>query len=361
MTDSNADTNDELNGINIVPSRSEILFMLGCKDTNPNGNPQSTSNRPRIDPITNQVVITDVRLKRYARDQLDEDGHGVYIRNASDDEGFSKTREALIKDCVSATDPEEVGPDMLNELLDGASDIRMFGATLSLNTDDDDLVEELAEVLPSEFTGPIQFSPGRSIHPVVENEESKSLTSVIATGEGKEQGGYDLDDHRIKYALVPFHGVVNENSAQNTRLTESDVKRLDTLLWRSIKNQTNTRSKKGQEPRLYLRVEYNEDSFQIGLDSLIDMGETSKPAEELRNITDAAIDMSNVVGQLDQHADHIDTVHVRASDLLDIEIDGEDGNAEFLYDALRDAVGTDSVHVVDVYDEYEATLPDSDD
>jgi hypothetical protein len=30
---------------------------------------------------------------------------------------------------------------------------------------------------------------------------------------------------------------------------------------------------------------------------------------------------------------------------------------EALYDRLRDALGPDSVHVIDVYDEYEATLP----
>lgn len=358
MTDNTTTYDNESSETKIVKNRSEILFLIGCKYCNPNGNPFSTSNRPRIDPITNQVIITDVRLKRYIRDQLDEDGHGVYIRNDSDN-GFSKTRESLIKDCVSVTDPDNVDSDMLNELLDGASDIRMFGATLSLNTDDDDLVEAIAEELPSEFTGPIQFSPGRSPHAVVENRESKSLTSVIATGEGKKQGGYDLDDHRIKYAIVPFHGVVNENSAVNTRLTETDVQRLDSLLWRSIKNQTNTRSKKGQEPRLHLRVEYKENSFQIGLGSLIEMGESSKPDEELRNITDAALDLSDVIGQLDQHAAHIDTVHVRASDLLTMEINGESGNAEFLYDALRDAVGDDAVHVVDVYNEHESTLPET--
>ena len=36
-------------------------------------------DRPRKDPVTDQAIVTDVRLKRYLRDQLEEDGYGVYI------------------------------------------------------------------------------------------------------------------------------------------------------------------------------------------------------------------------------------------------------------------------------------------
>jgi CRISPR/Cas system type I-B associated protein Csh2 (Cas7 group RAMP superfamily) len=64
------------------------------------------------------------------------------------------------------------------------------------------------------------------MHAVNENEEHDSLTSVIATQKVKEQGGFDLDDHRIQYGLIRFHGLVDEHGAEDTKLTTKDVERL---------------------------------------------------------------------------------------------------------------------------------------
>jgi hypothetical protein len=66
-----------------VTNRSEIVFLYDAEDTNPNGNPLSANDRPRIDETTGKAVVTDVRLKRYLRDQLDDDDYGIYIRNPS--------------------------------------------------------------------------------------------------------------------------------------------------------------------------------------------------------------------------------------------------------------------------------------
>src|SRR5699024_7864149 len=239
----------------IVENRSEIVFLYDAVDANPNGNPLSGANRPRKDPVTDQAVVTDVRLKRYLRDQLEDDGHGVYITSTRNSE-YAKTREEMLKNSLGITDPEEVGEDAFDGFLDNAVDARYFGATLSIDTSDDEIIEAVEDQLPDHLTGPVQFSPGKSLHPVVENEEYNSLTSVIGTQAEKDQGGFDRDDHRLKYALIGIHGLVDEHGAENTNLSENDVKRLDTLCWRSIKNQTITRSKVGQEPRLYLRVEY---------------------------------------------------------------------------------------------------------
>jgi len=51
-------------------------------------------------------------------------------------------------------------------------------------------------------------------------------------------------------------GLVDNHGAESTNLSETDVKRLDSLCWRALKNQTTSRSKLGQEPRLYVRPEY---------------------------------------------------------------------------------------------------------
>jgi CRISPR-associated protein Csh2 len=357
----------DTNPSDTVQNRSEIVFLYDAVDANPNGNPLSGSNRPRIDPQTQQAIVTDVRLKRYLRDQLDDDGHGVYIRNVQE-EGEQYTRAYLLEDRLKAVEPDdydlddEEGADqfreaVFGEYLDESVDVRYFGATMSVETDN-----VYAEHLPDHFTGPVQFSPGKSMHAVNENEEYDSLTSVIATQEGKEQGGFDLDDHRIQYGLIRFHGLVDEHGAADTKLTAADVERLDTLCWRALKNQTISRSKVGQEPRLYARVEYAEESFHLGgLDKDLALDEdVSDPDEELRNVRDLAVDVGDFVGRLAGASEQVERVRVVASDVLQLSYGGELGGPDLLYDALRDAVGDEAVEVVDVYEEYPETLPGGD-
>lgn len=349
-----------------VQNRSEIVFLYDAVDANPNGNPLSGANRPRIDPQTQQAIVTDVRLKRYLRDQLDDDGHGVYIRNVNE-EGTQYTRGKLVEDRLKTVEPDEYDlgdddaegdqfrEDVFGTFLDNSADVRYFGATMSLDTDD-----AYAKHLPDHFTGPVQFSPGKSMHAVNENEEYDSLTSVIATQEGKEQGGFDLDDHRIQYGLIRFHGLVDEHGAEDTKLTTEDVERLDSLCWRSIKNQTISRSKVGQEPRLYCRVEYAEDSFHLGgLDKDLALdADRSEPAEELRNVRDLVVDIDAFVRRLENASDRIERVRVVASDVLGLSHGDEVGGPEVLYDAIEGAVGTNAIEVVDVYEEHAALRPD---
>jgi len=347
----------------IVSNRSEIVFAYDAVDANPNGNPLSGADRPRIDPQTDQAIVTDVRLKRYLRDQLEDDGHGVYIRNVNK-EGEQSTRADLLEarlkdidldkyDLDDEDEAQEFRENVFGEFLDESADVRYFGATMSVDTDN-----EYASALPDHFTGPVQFSPGKTLHAVNENEEYNSLTSVIATGEDKQQGGFDLDDHRIQYGFIVFHGLVDEHGAEDTKLKESDVQRLDSLCWRAIKNQTISRSKVGQEPRLYVRVEYDRESFHLGgLNEDLDNG-SEVPDDELRNVRDFRLDVTSFLNRLENASDRIDTVHVAASNVLEVTNDGETGREQFLYDALRDAVGSDSVRIVDVYDEAAETRPE---
>jgi CRISPR-associated protein Csh2 len=346
------------NDTNSVENRSEIVFLYDAVDANPNGNPLSGSNRPRIDPQTRQAIVTDVRFKRYLRDQLDDDGHGVYIRNVQE-EGEQYTREKLLEDRLKEVDlddiPEEdLADEVFGTFLDNSADVRYFGATMSV-----DAADKYVEHLPNHFTGPVQFSPGKSMHAVNENEEYDSLTSVIATQENKAQGGFDLDDHRIQYGLIRFHGLIDEHGAEDTNLTTEDIERLDTLCWRAIKNQTISRSKVGQEPRLYLRVEYGADSFHLGgLDKDLELNKDhTKPDDELRNIRDLTLSVDTLVSRLEKNADRIERVHVVVSDVMPLSYNDEVGGPEVLYGALEDAFGRESVHIVDVYEEHLATLP----
>jgi len=101
------------------------------------------------------------------------------------------------------------------------------------------------------------------------------------------------------------------------------VERLDTLCWRALKNQTTSRSKLGQEPRLYLRAEYESENYHIGgLHELLDLGEDS--ADSLRSVNDVVVDASDLVAALNNASDRIKTLHVVADDRINLEVDGDD-------------------------------------
>jgi CRISPR-associated protein Csh2 len=158
--------------------------------------------------------------------------------------------------------------------------------------------------------------------------------------------------------LIRFHGLVDEHGAEDTKLTQADVERLDTLCWRALKNQTISRSKVGQEPRLYCRVEYAEESYHLGgLDKDLHLDESeSKPDEKLRNVRDLTLEVDDFVNRLSGASDRIERVRIVASDILPVSYDGETGGPQILYDALESEIGTDSVELIDVYDEYTNTL-----
>lgn len=334
-----------------TPNRSELLFVYDAQDCNPNGNPIG-DNRPRRDPDTGQGIVTDVRLKRYLRDQLLDDGYDIYVKKV---DGESKTRTTLIKDILDmvgdADEIEEV-EDLGTDFLEAATDVRYFGATLSFEASDDEEDEAfragLNDALPNHYQGPVQFLPAKSLNEVEENEEYDSLTSVISTGEENRQGGFDLDDKRIKYGIFPFWGLVDNNGAESTQLTQEDVERLDTLCWRALKNQTTSRSKLGQEPRLYLRVEYAEGNYHIGgLHEMLELAEDS--AAPLRSVGDVVVDMTDLVAALDNASERIEQLHMVSDDRLSVEIDGESMRGDKLADHLESQ--GHSVHRIDVIEE----------
>lgn len=334
-----------------LDNRSELLFVYDAQDCNPNGNPIG-DNRPRRDPDTGRGIVTDVRLKRYLRDQLLDDGYDIYVKKVN---GQSRTRTHLIKNVLDGISDAEDVEDVENlgeEFLQAATDVRYFGATLSFEAsdveEDEAFREALNSVFPNHYQGPVQFLPAKSLNEVEENEEYDSLTSVISTGEENRQGGFDLDDKRIKYGIFPFYGLVDNNGATSTKLSEEDVERLDTLCWRALKNQTTSRSKLGQEPRLYVRVEYNEADYHIGgLQDMVTLGTESD--QPLRSITDVNVDVTPLINALDRASEQVETIHVVGDDRLTLEIDGESRSADTLGDYL--AKQGHSVHEIDVIEE----------
>ena len=282
-----------------VKNRSEILFLYDVKDSNPNGDPLD-GNKPRIDEETMTNLVTDVRLKRTVRDYLDQYRRiPIFIKKSTDENGKRKTKEALL---------DEAGIDSAEKLLAKYIDMRMFGATAAVK-------ENIIT-----FTGPIQFKIGRSLHRV--KLEYIKGTTVMPSKEDKTMGTF-TEMYVLPYSLICFYGIVNENAAKDTGLTEEDVKILLDGLWNGTKNLI-TRSKVGQMPRLLLKVNYKEKNYHIGdLSALLKL-ESGLRGEEIRDTADYTINASPLVKALNDNRDKVKDVELAADPALRFTFTGKE-------------------------------------
>jgi len=234
--------------------RREFLFLYDCKHSNPNGDPDQ--NQPRIDPATGKCYVTDVRLKRFIRD---------YLSATLGEDQILVTRlgnvPVTIKDRVAARFKDSALPDdpaaVQQALCETFVDLRLFGSPLAFN------LTKKGDKLPS-LTGPIQISFGESLHAV--HPVNVRGTSTFTADSEKAQGTF-TDVTILPYALIGFHGVLNETAAAHTGLSEDDVALFQTALWKSVREapSANTRSKTGQQPQLLLTITYQPGSaYHIG-------------------------------------------------------------------------------------------------
>jgi CRISPR-associated protein Csh2 len=317
-----------------IDNRSELVFLYDAVDTNPNGDPLTEENRPRVDDYTGEGIVSDVRLKRVVRDALDRRGETILIKASGETGRDDKDdRYAAIKEEMRPL-MEEDGPNMTEEeaFLATATDVRLFGESMTFDSP-----------ISGSYTGPVQFNFGRTMHAV--NETSHGKTSVVAADseEGdRTEGGNMFTEYRLDYALVRFHGVINEHNAAETGLSEEDVELLEDGLWHGTRNETNTASKQGHEPRLLVRVEYAEDDWHIGDLHRSFAAEPDEMAERaMRDVTDAIVDANEFVSLLDAHGEKIEAVHVRASRRLRVRVGDVDGGAFDLEQAMHDALGSE--------------------
>ncbi|MDG5762059.1 type I CRISPR-associated protein Cas7, partial [Natronococcus sp. A-GB1] len=164
-----------------VDNRSEIVFLYDAVDTNPNGNPLTEENRPRIDDFTGEAIVTDVRLKRVVRDYLDRQGETILIKASGEVGRDDKNdRYAVIHDEMEPL-MEEDGPSMSEEdaFLAVATDVRLFGESMTFDSP-----------VTESYTGPVQFNFGRSMHAVSESSHGKISVVAASSEEGnRSQGG----------------------------------------------------------------------------------------------------------------------------------------------------------------------------
>jgi CRISPR-associated protein Csh2 len=279
---------------NTIKNRSELLFLYDVKYANPNGDPMD-ANRPRMDEDTKHCLVTDVRLKRTIRDYLmnngfagDKNGKGdIFIR---DEDGRPVTGA---KRGESYKDKDEFKKKFI--------DVRLFGGVSAVGKK------------KFNFTGPVQFGMGKSLHPVKENFIKG--TGAFATKEGADQRTF-REEYNITYGLIGFHGIINENAANHTDLTDGDVSELLDGIWHGTKELI-SRSKKGHMPRLLVKIDY-EPGYYIGdlMELLTIKTENGIEEELIGDVTDFTLVTDELNEILKKNEDKIIGVYVKSDDRL---------------------------------------------
>ena len=281
----------------LVKNRSEIVFLYDVHLANPNGD--AYNNAPRVT-SDNINIVTDVRLKRTVRDYIKRHGKGEIFMDKvpkKDNPTESYTEGELLAqeniDLANQKDKERLFSKFV--------DLRLFGCLLykerkrpSRRTkqkrgEQDDQKEEAGEALTQ--LGPVQFSIGYSLHPVETIE--LPITRVIPSKKEKARGGTFGSKEILRYSLICFGGIVNENVGKETWLTEADRRLLLEALWRGTKEVIT----KNQAPRLLLHIIYKENNFHIGqLDTRI-KGDYD-PDHPPTTIKEIAINLTDLINVL---------------------------------------------------------------
>lgn len=292
----------------VTQNRRELVFIYDVKNANPNGDP-ADENKPRMDEESGLNIVTDVRLKRTIRDYLfnfmghhPDNGKDIFVRTTASEKGKG------IKDGKARSlDFGKGKEEMLENILSRCIDIRLFGGVLPLEKD---------SII---FTGPVQFKMGQSLHRV----EMKYIkgTGAFASADGKDQQTF-REEYILPYSLISFYGIVNENAAQKTNLSNSDVDELKTAMWDGTKNLI-SRSKFEHSPKLLIDITYKSKNFFIGeLDKYI-FFDSDLSDEKIRDIEDGCLNLEKLKIVLLENMDKIDSITVKKNNRVTIK--GFDG------------------------------------
>lgn len=221
-----------------VSNRYEFVLFFDVKDGNPNGDPDA-GNLPRLDPETNQGLVSDVALKRKIRNyvalrtamgEIPSQGHEIYMSDGA----------VLNREHQKAWDAEEVFPEKAKDYSklpkkDGDArrltawmcrnffDIRAFGAVMT------------TEVNAGQVRGPVQLAFARSVEPVLPLEISITRSSVTNEKDIEKERTMGRK-HIVPYGLYRVHGYVSaplaSHPVKGTGFSESDLE----LLWQALGN-----------------------------------------------------------------------------------------------------------------------------
>ena len=267
-----------------IQEKSEIIFLYESKYSIPNGDP--FTGEQRYDEETKHILVSDVRIKRFIRDYLEEQGENIYVSNKT--EGGNTDAKTVLKWIAQNRNPEkklDVG-----EILKDQIDVRLFGGISTLG-DDAKKIKVNEKPLKNghvQFTGPVQFS---LLNPSLNSSDLRmhQNTSHFKSTAEKQQGSIGTTTI-VPYAMVQIHGWINPQVADKTGMTQNDLNKMYNALWHGTSGEgsSHSRSKIGQNSVLLLQIVYSQPSQKIyGVDKLIQLeGKYGKNDEQWRSMED---------------------------------------------------------------------------
>jgi len=238
-------------------NKREFLFLYDAKDCIPNGDP--FTGEQRYDEDTQQALVSDVRLKRYIRDFIDDSYEDEEIFY-SDKKGktttgsramalSSETMKVQAKKGASEKEVLDIAKN-LEQLKNKCIDVRLFGT----------VVAGKEGQYNTQATGAVQFKLfNRTLNKVY--LPTTQNTSIMVSDEKNAQGSIATFSF-LPYGLFSCIGYFNPTTGKENGIQESDLEKMKIALWNEI-NLKNTRSKTGQQSRLLIEIEYNDDYYKI--------------------------------------------------------------------------------------------------
>lgn len=320
-------------------NRSEILFLYDIADANPNGDPLD-DNKPRLDEENEINLVTDVRLKRTIRDYLhDFKNQDLFIKENKDKNGNIQDAKQRAADFLYADKKydaiDDVRKDIKERIISECIDIRLFGATIPIEPK----IKSKKIKSSVTLTGPVQFRMGRSLNKV-EIQHIKG-TGAFASGSGKDQKTF-REEYVLPYSLISFYGIINENAAKETNLSDDDVDLLMDGIWNGTKNLI-SRSKFGQLPRFLMQIEYNENNYFIGdLNNKIFITHDLEDDKKLRNISEINLNLSELLKAIIEDKDKINKINYKFDS--GIKFDGYESADDLLDEFNSNGIKTEEIN-----------------
>jgi CRISPR-associated protein Csd2 len=209
--------------------KQDFVFLFDVRDGNPNGDPDA-GGMPRVDPETQQGLVTDVAIKRKLRNMVALLGEGkpgcdIYVeagvalntqhRRAYAELGL-REKDSSKKYTPPPADQEKAREWMCKTFFD----VRMFGAVMSTG-----------DALCGRVQGPLQITFSRSVDPVLSQEHG--LTRITQTREADIEQGESTEmgtKHAIPYGLYQGFGHFSAPLAARTGVSGADLE----MLWRAF-------------------------------------------------------------------------------------------------------------------------------
>ncbi|MGK8940006.1 type I-C CRISPR-associated protein Cas7/Csd2 [Stutzerimonas stutzeri] len=146
--------------MSVIANRYEFVYLFDVTNGNPNGDPDA-GNLPRLDPETNQGLVTDVCLKRKLRnyvalEQEGAPGYAIYMQEKSVlNNQHKQAYEALGIESEAKKLPKDEAKarELTGWMCKNFFDVRAFGAVMT------------TEVNAGQVRGPIQLAFATSIEP----------------------------------------------------------------------------------------------------------------------------------------------------------------------------------------------------